>query len=116
MSDMKWIMPSALGALGGSVAVAVIGFGWAGWMTSGKAMIVADTTARQQVVAALVPICIEQSKRDPDGAEKLAAMKDAASYDRNAMLMESGWATMPGTSEPKRVVGETCMNELEKTF
>ena len=79
-------------------------------------MILADNMARKQVVAALVPVCIDQSKRDPDMAEKLTALEKAASYERNALIMETGWATMPGTSEPNRVVGEQCMDELEKTF
>lgn len=116
MSDNKWFKPVLVGALGGALSVAVVGFGWGGWMTSGKSKILADDMARQQVVAALVPICMEQSKRDPDATKKIAALKEAVSYKRNEMLMQTGWATMPGASVPNRVVGETCMKELEKTF
>ena len=116
MSDTSRLKPTIFGAIAGAAALAIVGFGWGGWMTSGKSMIVADEMARTQVVAALVPICVEQSKRDPDVAAKLAELKNAVSYKRNEMLMQMGWATMPGSDEPNRVVAKYCMEKLEAAF
>ena len=116
MKNTKCMVPSIISAVAGALALAFVGFVFGGWVTSGKSMVVADEMARKQVVAAMVPICIEQSKRDPDAAAKLADLKAAVSYNRNDMLMQTGWATMPGSSEPLRMVGEKCMDELEKSF
>ena len=116
MTTPAWIKPIIIGGAIGAVSVAIIGFGWGGWMTSGKAAIVADNRARAEVAAAMVPICLEQSKLDPKVAETLAKLKDADTYRRNEMLMDTGWATMPGSTDANRVVAGLCMEKLAAQF
>ncbi len=76
----------------------------------------ASDQARLEVVAALVPICMEQSSQDPQVVETLAQLKDTSSYQRSNMLMNVGWATMPGSSDPNRDVARACMEKLAAQF
>ncbi|MDH3236410.1 MAG: hypothetical protein OEQ29_23065 [Alphaproteobacteria bacterium] len=116
MNIPEWLRPGLYGAAAGAVALAIIGFSWGGWMTSGTAEKMASNQARLEIVAALVPICIEQSKQDPQVMETLAQLKDASSYQRSDMLMKAGWATMPGSSDPNRQVASACMEKLAAQF
>lgn len=70
----------------------------------GSAKDTASDVAQLEVVAVLAPICIEQSKRDPQVMETLAMLKEAGEYQRSSLLIEAGWATMPGSSEADRAV------------
>jgi dienelactone hydrolase len=108
--------PALWGAVGGAVALAIIGFSWGGWVTGGTAKQMASDQARLEVVAALVPVCLAQSSQDPKSVETLALLKDASSYKRSDMLMKAGWATMPGTSDPNRYVASACMEKLAAQF
>jgi len=116
MNIPEWLKPGLYGAAAGAVALAIVGFSWGGWMTSGTAEKMASNQARLEIVAALVPICIEQSKQDPQVMETLAQLKDASSYQRSDMLMKAGWATMPGSSDPNRQVASACMEKLAAQF
>ena len=112
MKTPEWLKPGLYGAVIGAVALAIAGFSWGGWMTGTTAKRMASDMARSEVVAALVPICIENSKQDPQVAEKLAELKDASSYQRGDMLMKAGWATMPGSTDPNRQVANACGDTL----
>jgi alpha/beta superfamily hydrolase len=65
MNTPEWLKPGLYGALAGAAALAIVGFSWGGWVTGGTAKQMAGDQARIEVVAALVPICMEQSKQDP---------------------------------------------------
>ena len=71
---------------------------------------------RLEVVAALVPVCVEQSKQDPNVIATLASLKDETSYKRGEMLMKTGWATMPGSADPDKNVAKACMDKLAEQF
>ena len=116
MKTPEWLKPGLQGAAVGAVALAIVGFTWGGWVTGGTAKEMASDLARSEVVAALVPICIEQSKQDPQVVETLAELKDAGSYQRSNMLMEAGWATMPGSTDANRQVASACMEVLAGQF
>jgi hypothetical protein len=116
MNIPEWLKPGLYGAAVGAVALAIVGFSWGGWMTAGTAGKMAADQARLEVVAALVPICLEQSKQDPQANETLAELKAATSYKRSGMLMEAGWATMPGATDPDRIVASACMDKLAAQF
>jgi dienelactone hydrolase len=116
MKTPEWLKPGLQGAAVGAVALAIVGFSWGGWVTGGTAQKMASEQARLEVVAALVPICLEQSSRDPQVVETLAQLKDTSSYQRSDMLMKAGWATMPGSSDPSRDVARACMEKLAAQF
>ncbi len=48
-----------------------------------------------------VPDRVDQSKRDPQLAERVAAIRTASSWNWGDLVMKNGWATMPGTTEAK---------------
>lgn len=110
------LKPALYGAAVGAIAVAVVGFSWGGWMTGGSAERMAAERSRHEVVAALVPICIQQSNQDPQVAETLAQLKETSRYQRDEMLMKAGWATMPGSNDPNRAVASACMEQLARQF
>jgi len=116
MNTPEWLKPGLYGAAAGAIALAIAGFSWGGWITGGTAKQMASDQARLEVVTALVPICIQQSQQDPQGMETLALLEDASGYKRRDMLMEAGWATMPGSSEPNRDVARACMDKLAAQF
>lgn len=116
MINTETLKHGIIGAVAGAVALAIVGFSWAGWMTTESAQRMASNTARLEVVSALVPICIEQSKQDPQAAKTLAELKSVRSYERTNLLMSAGWATMPGSSDPNRAVANACVERLAAEF
>jgi hypothetical protein len=112
MNIPEWFKPG----LKGAAALAILDFTWGGWVTGGTAKEMASDQAKLEVVAALVPICIQQSSQDPQVVETLAHLREASSYQRSDMLMKAGWATMPGSSDPDRDVAKACMKVLSAQF
>ena len=116
MKTPEWLKHGIYGAAVGAAALAIVGFSWGGWMTGAAAKDMAADEVRMEVVAALLPICIEQSRQDPTSNERLSELKDASTYQRRDMLMKTGWATMPGSTDPNRQLATACMEELARQF
>jgi hypothetical protein len=116
MNIPEWLKPALYGAAAGAAALAFVGFSWGGWMTSASADKMASDHARQEVVAALVPICLLQSAQDPQVTERLAHLETVSSYQRINVLMEAGWATMPGSDDANRDVARSCVEQLAARF
>jgi hypothetical protein len=112
MNLPTWTKPSIVGAIVGAIAITVVGFGWGGWLTAGKADVAADTRANAAVVAALLPICIQQADQDPAFVARRANLEGAPSYQRSTMVMEAGWATMPGTTDANQRLARACAEQL----
>ncbi|HEY8382593.1 MAG TPA: hypothetical protein VIL09_10635 [Microvirga sp.] len=112
MQAPEWLRPGLYGAACGAVALAVVGFNWGGWVTSGTARAMATDQSRSDVVAALSLICVEQSKRDPQLAERVAAIKIASSWSRGDLVVKNGWATMPGATEANSQVARDCAEKV----
>src|SRR5215208_5351471 len=112
MQAPEWLKPGLYGAACGAVGVAVVGFSWGGWVTDGKARVMAADQSRSDVVAALSLICVDQSTRDPQLVERVAALKAASSWTRGDLVMKNGWATMPGTTEGNSQVARDCAEKI----
>ena len=108
----EWLKPALYGGCVGAAAIAIAGFSWGGWVTGGTAQKMAEDHARVEVVSALVPVCLEQSRLDPNAKDKVASLMGESSYKRGQMLMDTGWATMPGSADPDRNVANDCMEAL----
>ena len=52
--------PAVWGAIGGAVALAIVGFNWGGWVTAGKAEADAAKRTNDAVVVALAPVCVDK--------------------------------------------------------
>jgi hypothetical protein len=112
MQTPEWLKPGLYGAACGAVALAVIGFSWGGWVTGGTARTMAADQSKAEVVSALSLICVDQSKRDPQLAERVAAIKTASSWNRGDLVLKNGWATMPGTAEGNSQVAKDCADKI----
>jgi hypothetical protein len=115
MQIPTWTKPGITGAIVGAIATMIVGFSQGGWYTGGSAERLAQQRADGAVIDALVPICVNQSKLDPDTTaklEQLLAMK--SSYDQRDFVIKSGWATMPETDGPNRDLASKCADTLVK--
>jgi 'Cold-shock' DNA-binding domain len=72
-------------------------------MTGGTAQRMAADQAQTDVVAALTAICIDQSKRDPQLAERVALLKAASSKDVFVHATALQRAGMRGLAEGQKV-------------
>jgi len=106
--------PGVYGAVGGAIAVSILGFNWGGWTTAGNAQKMAHVFAVEQVTEAMVPVCLNASAADPERAAKLAILEDTSSFKRRNAMMATGWATFPGTDEPNRELAAACLERLEQ--
>lgn len=113
MTTPEWFKPALYGAVIGATLVAAIGFAWGGWMTGATARDRAMSRAHDDVIAALVPVCLDRALTDPDRAAHLATIRAAASFRQRDALMDTGWATMPGSAGPDRDIAKVCLERLD---
>ena len=107
--------PFLWGAGAGAISLAIVGFGWGGWVTGGTADRLAGGRADQAIVAALAPICVAQFQASANAPASLAALKATQSWEQGSYVGKGGWATMPGsTAEPNRQVATACAEALNK--
>lgn len=107
------VRPALWGAAVGAIALAIVGFGWGGWVTGGAAEMLAKNSAAAAVVAALTPICVEKFRQAADASANLVEMKKATySWDQSKFVEKGGWATMPGSAEPNSAVATACAESL----
>lgn len=112
MKFPEWTKPSVYGALVGAVVVSILGFTWGGWSTAGSADKRANSFASEQVTLAMVPVCLDLSQADAERIEKLATLQQTSSFQQRNAMMETGWATLPGTDVPSRDLADACLEEL----
>ena len=108
------IKPLVGGIAIGAIALLIVIF-WTGWVvTSNKAESQGEQMAAAAVVEVLAPICVEQFAQDPNKAERLEALKEKSSYQRDDYVAEIGWATMPAAESPVRGVADECAERILK--
>lgn len=107
--------PFLWGATTGAVALAIVGFGWGGWVTGSTAERAAGARADAATVSALSPICVTQFQAAPKASARLVTLKQTNSWEQAEYVRKGGWATMPGSSaEPNRDVAAACAESLLK--
>jgi hypothetical protein len=102
------VKPACWGAVGGAIAVAVIGFSWGGWVTGGTAETMAKERANAAVVSALTPVCVDNFREAADAKAQQLELKKAHSWERASFVEKHGWATMPGSSSTQTGVARAC--------
>ena len=113
MTFPEWTKPGVYGAGAGAIAISLLGFTVGGWTTSGNAQEMAQQRATEEVTLAMVPVCLNMSAADPDRVAKLAVLQDASGFGRSKAMMDTGWATLPGSDTPNRGLAEACIPGLE---
>lgn len=113
MNTPEWFKPGISGALIGAAFVGIVGFTWGGWVTGGTANDRAMAMARDDVVASMVPVCLDIARTDPQRVAKLETIRAASTYQRRDAVMAAGWATVPGVEGPDRDIAQACLAALE---
>jgi hypothetical protein len=109
------VKPGLIGAALGAVATMVIGFQQGGWHTATSAEQLASQRSSVAVVGALVPICVAQSKLDPESGDKITKMAAMVTgYERRDYVMKAGWATSSPDDGPNGDVASACADALLK--
>ncbi|SFB16140.1 hypothetical protein SAMN05421688_3323 [Poseidonocella pacifica] len=112
MNTPEWLKPGIYGAVIGAAFVGVVGFSWGGWMTGGGANKMASEMAHDEVILAMVPVCLDMARVDPNRTTHLNAIREASSFKRRDAVMAAGWATMPGADSPNRDLAQACIEGL----
>ncbi len=113
MKRLEWLTPGVIGAIVGATAAVVVGFTQGGWVLASSAERIAQQRSDAAVTAALVPICIDQSKADPDSLVKVAQLDSITSpYERRDFVMKAGWATVPAAKRPNGLLAVACAEVL----
>jgi hypothetical protein len=116
MQTPIWLKPALTGAVVGAIATMFLGFSQGGWLLGSSAERLAEQRSQVAVTAALVPICISQSKLDPDATAKFAQLSTiTSSYERRDFVMKAGWATVPAAEKPDGNLAAACAEVLAKT-
>jgi coenzyme F420-reducing hydrogenase beta subunit len=102
--------PVFWGAMGGAIAVAVVGFNWGGWVTGSKAEADAKRRVDEAVVVALAPVCLENFEKGANVAASRAELKKTDNWSQSEFVEKGGWAKVPGKNSPERVsaVARAC--------
>jgi hypothetical protein len=109
------VKPALWGAVGGAVALAILGFTWGGWVTGSSTTAMAEKHANIEVAKVLAPICFLQFNEQPGAEAKLAELKGITSiYMQASFIEKSGAATMPGSDKMVRGVSQACAELLTK--
>ncbi len=72
----------------------------------------AEELTQKAVVARLAPICVEQFNQDSAKDQKLTALKETNTWERDDYVEKQGWATMPGEKEADSKVAKKCAELL----
>jgi len=100
------------GATAGCLITLIVGFGWGGWQLHSKAQKMAQDSANSAVVAALAPICADRFQHANGAPATLAKLKATESWKQDVFLVDGGWVTFPGSTQPNRNVAEACAKML----
>jgi Flp pilus assembly protein protease CpaA len=79
------VKPACWGAVGGAMALAIIGFTWGGWVTGGTAKNMASAAATNGQQSVLVPLCVAQFMTT-DGA--VSKIKETPTYNHDDIVRE----------------------------
>jgi hypothetical protein len=105
----------AQGLAAGAIGTMIIGFNWGGWDFSSTVEQKVKTASTSATIAALAPICADRFELATKTNNALISELEALSYwERDSHLIETGWATFPGSEGPNYSVAEACY-ELLKT-
>jgi hypothetical protein len=102
------------GAVAGSVLTIAIGFGFGGWEMHTNVERRAELRVHAALVKALAPICVDNFRRAADEKASMVAFKATDAWKRDLFIEKGGWATFPGSKQPKDGVAEACAKVLNE--
>ena len=105
------VKPALWGAIGGAVALALVGFWWGGWKTAASARDLVEAGSQKAVIVALAPFCVEKFNSQTDAVAKLGDLKKLATYEQGSFIEKAGWSTF-GSDKPNSAVARACADAL----
>ena len=112
--DWEKIKFGLLSAAGGAIVVAVIGFNWGGWVTTGTAEAMAKEIAATAVAERLGSICVAQFNKDSQRTQKLNEIKGQDTWGIGRYIDKQSWAIMPGDEKADSGVADACAKYFKK--
>jgi hypothetical protein len=100
------------GAAVGIVGTLIVGFAWGGWTLGSTAEKMAQDRATAAVVKVLAPACVQRFQQQADLEAKWAAFKKVDSWQRDAFIEKSGFATPIGSDEANSETADKCASML----
>lgn len=114
--DWEKIKLGLLSAAGGAIALAIIGFNWGGWVTTGSAEAMAREIAATAIAERLGSICVAQFNKDGQRTQKLKEMQGQDTWQIGRYIDKQSWAIMPGDEKPAAGVADACAKHFRKQF
>jgi hypothetical protein len=115
MQMLIWLKPAITGSAFGAMTTVLVGFNYGGWVSGNWAEQLASQQSTAAVIAALLPVCVSQSRVDPEAIARIQHVGALSSiYERRAFVMSTGWATMPGAQSPNSDLAAACAEVLAK--
>ena len=113
--DYRFTIPQMLwfGA-GCAAATLLVGFGLAGWVTGGSAKQQADAAAVTARTELGVSVCVEDFMQARDAGKRLSNLKEAQWYQREKLVSDAGFATLPGSEAADSAVAAQCAMQLSE--
>jgi hypothetical protein len=97
----------------GAVAATLIaGFGFAGWVSAGRAKSMATEAADNARRELAVAVCVDEFRHVRDASARLAKLKSTEFYQRSDLIATGGFATMPDRKEADDAVASRCAAAL----
>ncbi|KJS44626.1 hypothetical protein [Roseovarius sp. BRH_c41] len=114
MQSPEWTKPAIWSAIGGALAITIIGLNFNWVMLTGSAHKLADEQSEAAVLSALTPICVAQFQAEPAEmrSTQIAAMEKLSSWEQGDIVAKQGWATLPGSEAPNVDLAEKCSERL----
>jgi len=112
--NVPWLKPMLQGAVVGSIATMIVGFGWGGWMLGSTGERMALERTNTAMVTALTPSCVAKFMQQPNAAAKLKELQTTDTWRQREVVEAGGWATFTGDKSPNSGVASACAEQLVK--
>ena len=106
--NVPWLKPMLQGAVVGSIATMIVGFGWGGWTTAGTTHEMTD----KAVVSSQAAICVAQFVNQPNHDQRLKEFGEVSTWTRAEYIEKGGWDKMPGQEKASPAVARACADGL----
>lgn len=97
---------------GTAVLTMVVGFTVGGWVTGGTAADLSKNARRDGRAQLAADVCVARFKDSAGFAADLVKLKAENSWSRDNFVVDAGWVTLAGISDPVAGAAELCAQTL----
>jgi hypothetical protein len=90
----------------------IVGFTAGGWVTGGTAKEMAENAATETRSEMVANLCVNKFVSTATAEGRLAALKEADSWERDDMIEDGGWTTIAGLTEDVNGAADLCAEQL----